>query len=68
MRAAVISGNGAAPVLQDFPEPTAQDGAVLDQGGSNTHAGGSHGSTHTGQASANDHQLIMSFYRSHVMI
>ena len=29
MRAAVISGNGAAPVLQDFPEPTAQDGAVL---------------------------------------
>ncbi|CAN5183752.1 zinc-binding alcohol dehydrogenase family protein [soil metagenome] len=29
MRAAVISGNGAAPVLQDFPEPTAQDGSVL---------------------------------------
>jgi NADPH:quinone reductase-like Zn-dependent oxidoreductase len=29
MRAAVISGNGAAPVLQDFPEPIAQDGAVL---------------------------------------
>jgi NADPH:quinone reductase-like Zn-dependent oxidoreductase len=29
MRAAVISGNGAAPVLQDFPEPTAQEGAVL---------------------------------------
>ncbi len=29
MRAAVISGNGAAPVLQDFPEPTAQEGSVL---------------------------------------
>ncbi len=29
MRAAVISGNGAAPVLQDFPEPTAQEGCVL---------------------------------------
>jgi NADPH:quinone reductase-like Zn-dependent oxidoreductase len=29
MRAAVISGNGATPVLQDFPEPTAQDGSVL---------------------------------------
>lgn len=29
MRAAVISGNGAAPVLQDFPEPTAHDGSVL---------------------------------------
>ncbi|MDB5455426.1 MAG: Alcohol dehydrogenase zinc-binding domain protein, partial [Caulobacter sp.] len=29
MRAAVISGNGAAPVLQDFPEPTAQTGSVL---------------------------------------
>jgi NADPH2:quinone reductase len=29
MRAAVISGNGAAPVLQDFPEPTAQEGFVL---------------------------------------
>ncbi len=29
MRAAVISGNGAAPVLQDFPEPTAQAGSVL---------------------------------------
>jgi len=29
MRAAVISGNGAAPVLQDFPEPTAKDGSVL---------------------------------------
>ena len=31
MRAAVISGNGAAPVLQDFPEPTAQAGSVLIQ-------------------------------------
>lgn len=29
MRAAVISGNGDTPVLQDFPEPTAQDGSVL---------------------------------------
>lgn len=29
MRAAVISGNGAAPVLQDFPEPTARAGSVL---------------------------------------
>jgi NADPH2:quinone reductase len=29
MRAAVIAGNGIAPVLQDFPEPVAQDGAVL---------------------------------------
>lgn len=29
MRAGVISGDGAAPVLQDFPEPAPQDGAVL---------------------------------------
>ncbi|CAN5306459.1 zinc-binding alcohol dehydrogenase family protein [soil metagenome] len=29
MRAAVISGNGATPVLQDFPEPTAEEGSVL---------------------------------------
>lgn len=29
MRAAVISGNGVAPVLQDFPEPTARAGSVL---------------------------------------
>ncbi|PIB89870.1 MULTISPECIES: zinc-binding dehydrogenase [unclassified Caulobacter] len=29
MRAAVISGNGVAPVLQDFPEPTARVGSVL---------------------------------------
>jgi len=31
MRAAVISGNGATPVIDDFPEPPAQDGAVLIQ-------------------------------------
>ncbi|MNS10512.1 alcohol dehydrogenase [compost metagenome] len=29
MRAGVISGDGAAPVLQDFPEPAPQDGCVL---------------------------------------
>lgn len=29
MRAAVISGNGATPVLQDFPEPAPQEGCVL---------------------------------------
>lgn len=29
MRAAVISGNGATPVLQDFPEPKPQEGCVL---------------------------------------
>ncbi|NWE54283.1 zinc-binding alcohol dehydrogenase family protein [Brevundimonas sp. P7753] len=29
MRAGVISGDGAAPVLQDFPEPVPQDGCVL---------------------------------------
>jgi NADPH:quinone reductase-like Zn-dependent oxidoreductase len=29
MRAAVISGNGIAPVLQDFPDPTPQEGSIF---------------------------------------
>ena len=29
MRAAIITERGATPVVQEFPEPKAQDGAVL---------------------------------------